>query len=128
MNKTLIGLLGVAILIVGFLYFSGMSVTPFGAAPSGLATTIATSGPIAVDTTQITVIATSTNCTTRQLSTNNSAIKLTIGDADGDVPTGTNGIWQAASSTVVYDSGQWGCGALKVYSYVAQTINATETR
>lgn len=102
--------------------------TAQGAAPSGLYSTVATSGPILVSTTASTVIATSTSCAARIISTNNSAVKLTFGDADGDVPTGTNGIWQAASTTEAYDGGIFGCGAVKIYSYVAQTVNATETQ
>lgn len=102
--------------------------TAQGSAPSGLPATVATSGPLAITTASQTIIATSTDCAARIVSTNNQPLKLTFGDADGDTPTGTNGIWQGASTTVSYDGGLYGCGAVKAFSYAAQTIYAVETR
>jgi len=100
----------------------------FASAPSGLSTTIATSSKLAVSATPFVAIATSTNCAARIISTTGAEIRLTFTELTGDTPSGTKGYSQAASTTVVYDGGQFGCGAVKVYSFGNSTIEATETR
>ena len=100
----------------------------YSAAPSGLQATVATTSNIAVTTTQKLVFATST-CAARIVSTKASAITITFSDnPTAIVPTGAVGHVQAASTTVVYDSGLYGCGALRIYSYVTDTITVAETR
>lgn len=96
-------------------------------APSGLPATVATSSPIAVTNTQLLVFATST-CAARIIGTGVNGIMITFTDAQGFVPTATQGFWQAASTTVAYDSGQYGCGAVRIYSSVAQTLWVSESR
>lgn len=68
------------------------------------------------------VFATSTGCINRKITTQNSAIRLTI---DGSIPTGQYGLWQSASTTVDYDNGANGCGAINAYSYASSTLTAT---
>jgi energy-coupling factor transporter transmembrane protein EcfT len=98
-------------------------------APSGLSSTVATSSKLAVSTAATTVIATSTNvCASRIIGTTGTPIMVIVGDETGLVPSGTLGLPQAASTTVVYDGGQFGCGAIKVYAFAATTIHVTETR
>lgn len=96
-------------------------------APSGLPATVATTSPAAVSTTVIPLFATS-SCSSRIITTYVSPVMLTFSDYAGQVPTGTFGHLQAASTTVAYDSGLYGCGLVKAYSFAAQTITTTETR
>ncbi len=96
-------------------------------APAGIPASVATTSPAIVGTTASTIFATST-CTARIISTQASPIMLTFGDNQGATPTGGYGNWQAASTTVAYDSGLYGCGAVKAYSYTASTLTLTETR
>ena len=97
-------------------------------APSGLPATVATSSNPTVTTTASLVIATSTACSARIVTTVASPIMLTFSDNQGKVPTGTYGHLQPASTTVAYDSGQYGCGAVRIYSFVSSAITVTETR
>lgn len=53
---------------------------------------------------------------------------LTFSDYAGQTPTGLYGHLQAASTTVAYDSGLYGCGLMKVYSFATQQITVSETR
>lgn len=96
-------------------------------APSGLQATVATSTELAVSGTASTLISTST-CSARIISTRGNAIMLTFSDYANHTPTATFGHLQSASTTVVYDSGQYGCGKVKAYSYGTETITVTETR
>lgn len=99
-------------------------------APSGLPATVATSSNPSVTTSAtVAIAATSTNCAARIISTTGATgIMLTFADITGENPSATVGHWQAASTTVVYDSGLFGCGAVKAYSGVTQTLKVTETR
>lgn len=97
-------------------------------APSGLPAVIATSSNPTVTSTAALVFATSSTCSARIVSTTNTGIMLTFGDNQGKRPTGAYGHWQAASTTVAYDSGLYGCDAVFVYSSASQAISVTETR
>lgn len=88
---------------------------------------IATTSQAAVTSTASTIIATS-SCSSRIISTVASPIMLTFTDNQGAIPTGVFGHIQAASTTVVYDAGLYGCGAVKAYSFTAATITVAETR
>lgn len=88
---------------------------------------VATTSPAAVSATASTVFATST-CTSRVISTQAVPIMVTYSDNQGRTPSATLGHFQAASTTVVYDAGLYGCDAFKVYSFGAQTITVTEAR
>jgi hypothetical protein len=93
-------------------------------APAGLGATIASSTLETVSTTATIVAATSTiDCAARIITTSgNSAVMLTFTQQNGDTPTGSNGVWQAASTTVAYDSGLYGCNAISAYSYSSQFV------
>lgn len=116
--------MGVAILFAGW-----YGIRPaFGSAPSGLPATYSTSSKITlVANTAQTIFATST-CSARIISASSTVLFLTFTDARGDSPTGNNGIRQPANTTVAYDSGQYGCGAVKVLSLTADGINIMETQ
>lgn len=91
----------------------------------GLQATVATSSNPAVDTTARILFASST-CAARVVTTYASPVMLTFADR-GLAPTATYGHLQAASTTVAYDSGQFGCGQVKVYSFTAQSITVSES-
>lgn len=109
-------------------YLIGASVSKVNAmAPSGLPASIATTSPAAVSTTASTIFATST-CAARIISTTASPVMLTFSENQSVVPTALFGVLQAASTTVAYDSGQYGCGAVQVYAFVAGNITVSESR
>jgi hypothetical protein len=129
LSITKIAVVASALLLAGTaLYFFVGVPRALSSAPSGLPATVATTSPAAVSTTQSLVIGTSSACASRVISTKASAIMLTFSDAQGQVPTGTYGFVQAASTTVAYDSGLYGCGAVRAYSFASDTITVTETR
>lgn len=97
------------------------------AAPSGLPATVATSSSQIVITSAPIIFATST-CAARIITVNAGGnIMLTFSDMLGQTPTATFGRFQAASTTVEYDSGIYGCGSVKAYGS-GVTITTTETR
>lgn len=96
-------------------------------APSGLIATMASTSNPVVTTTPSLVIATST-CTARVISTTASPIMITFTDNQGKVPSATFGFLQPASTTVVYDGGQYGCGAVRIYSFVSGAITVADSR
>lgn len=90
--------------------------------------TIATSTTDTVGTTALRVIATST-CAARIISTGGtSGVMLTFSDIQGAVPSGTVGLWQAASTTVAYPASQYGCGAVRAYAGVSTLLNVVDAR
>ncbi len=97
-------------------------------APSGLPATIATTSVQTVGTTARLLFATST-CATRVISTRAQPMMLSFSDNQGFIPTAINGHLQAASTTVAYDSGQYGCNAVRVISGtpISDTITVSES-
>jgi hypothetical protein len=96
-------------------------------APSGLPAVVATSSLMTISSTASLIEGTST-CSARIITTNTAPISITFSDKLGYVPSATYGHLQLGSTTVAYDSGQYGCGALRVYSYAgAGTITYTNT-
>lgn len=62
-------------------------------------------------------------CASRIVSTKANAVMVGFGTTS----TATNGFWQAASTTQVYPSNQFGCGAVNIYGLVSSTtINIAE--
>lgn len=118
-----------AVMLAG-LFISFMAHDASASAPSGLPATIATTSNPTVNTTAALVFATSTNqsCAARIITTYASPIMLTFSQNQGKIPTGTFGHLQPASTTVAYDSGQYGCNAVYIYSFVSQAITVSESR
>lgn len=88
----------------------------YGQSTSGLSATVATTTlSRTIGTSQSLLVASST-CTSRVISTTNGAVYLTFSDIQGIVPTATTGHLQLGSTTVVYDSGLYGCGAIRAIS------------
>lgn len=100
-----------------------------GSSYPGLPASIATTSPAAVSTSQSLIFGTtSPNCSSRIITTLSSAIMLTFSDKPGVTPSATVGHLQAASTTQVYDSGLYGCDAVRAYSFSSQTITVSEAR
>lgn len=117
-----------ALVIVGYTVVTARKSFKAGEAQSGLQATVASTSAQVVGTTQRLLVATST-CAARIISTRTQPMMLSFGDNQGFVPTATTGILQAASTTVAYDSGLFGCGAMRVISgtVTSDTIVVTET-
>lgn len=100
----------------------------FGAAPLGVVSQIATSSTISVGPQVATTIFTNTySCTSRVISTVSQPIMISF--SSDITPTGVTGHLQAASTTIAYDSGIYGCGQVSVYGYGASTtITKSEFR
>lgn len=96
-------------------------------APSGLSATASTSPYVLPSRTATTLIGTTT-CAARVVSTTDKQVMLTFTDALNESPTGTYGHMQLASTTVVYDGGQYGCGKVKVWADAATNITFTDSR
>lgn len=128
MTNTFNRIISLAI-ILGMIALTAMLLTQksFGSAPAGLATSVASTTSQAVSTTARLLVATST-CDARVITSRAQPLMLTFSDYNGATPTATFGHLQSASTTVVYDSGQYGCGAVKVYAYGTDSITVTETR
>lgn len=120
------GALASFILLVGFVML-GDTFKASAEAPSGLPATVATSSSPTVGTTASLIFATST-CAARTITTVASPVMLTFSDNQGRVPTAISGHLQAASTTVTYDSGQFGCDAVRAYGFVSSAITITESR
>lgn len=116
----------VSAILAAILFYSLMPV--FAAAPSGLPSSVATSSNRTWTAASEVAFATTTNCASRIIGTRGDAIRIVFSDINGETPSASVGFPQAASTTVVYDSGLYGCGQVKIYSYAAQVINLAETR
>ena len=127
-----------ALLLIG--YASGLYVKLAGAsAPSGLPTTFATTSTASVGphkpnvaSSTVTVFGARTNCSSRVISTFGSPILLMFSESmissTTANPTASYGVLQLASTTVVYDSGQYGCGFVSGYGHSTTSITVLEFR
>ncbi len=127
MSTPLTRIIGLGI-VIGFIILTALFITQksYGSAPSGLMARVATTTNPTVSTTAVTVFATST-CSSRTITTSGQPIMITFSDYNGATPTGSFGHLQAASTTVAYDSGQYGCGLTKIYSFASQVLTVTES-
>lgn len=124
-TKTFV-IIGLAAFILG-IFLSAPS-KQYGAAVMGLSARLATSSNVTVSTSVGGNIFATSSCAVRIISTGNSGIMLTFSDITGESPSASVGHWQGPSTTVAYDGGQYGCGAVKAYSGVSQTLKVSETR
>lgn len=112
---------------LGLLFANSYANLAGASAPSGLPATIASSSSYSLTTTASTLFATS-SCSARIVTTQASPIMLTFSDYSNQTPTAMYGHLQAASTTVAYDSGLYGCGLVKVYSFTTATTTVSESR
>ncbi len=129
MTKTLkaSGIAVLAVLVIGLILSIYNLAPSFSSAPDGIPATVATTSAPTVGTTAVRVFATST-CAARIITTYASPVMLTFTDLNGDVPSAILGHLQPASTTVSYDSGQYGCNAVRAFSFVADDIWVSESR
>ena len=120
----ILGIVAICFVIYGSV---GVNKSKFGSASSGLPSSIATSSNPTVGTTAVLLFATST-CASRVITTVASPVMLTFSDNQGKVPTAVYGHLQGASTTVVYDSGLYGCDAVRAYGFVSSAISVSESR
>ena len=125
------GGIGAILILAMILLFNSRGVPKtLGSAPSGLNASVATSSQAGVSATVTTLVATSTNCAARIITTVAQPIRLSFGSPQQPIlePSGTLGHLQAASTTVTYDGGIWGCGLIRVFGYgnATLTISVTE--
>ena len=130
-----------AVLVVSFMVVSAVgfwvlqTLQTEAGAPSGLPTSMATSSTVAMgQATVSTLFATSTYCTSRVIGTVADAIIIQFSPGIGGV-YGTSslqngfGYVQAASTTVAYDAGLYGCGAWIARGNTGSTtLNISEFR
>jgi hypothetical protein len=128
-----------AIAILGLFAFAFVQEAKIAnaSAPSGLSATVATTslqdvGPNLYSSTtpRVIVIANHPQCAARIITTGANPILLGFNATFNGTttPSGTSGVYQAASTTVAYDSGIYGCGQITAYGYTATTaITITET-
>lgn len=126
LNKTLVLAALLLLAFGGVFYVLGSEARTTGAsAYPGGETVIATTTNLSMAAvTPLLMIATSSGCTARTIGTGSSAIQLSFGSTTP--PTGLVGFPQAASTTVTYDSGQFGCGAVYGFSFIAQTVKVQD--
>jgi hypothetical protein len=128
LTKTLITVLVIVALSV-VAVVTQTAFTAQGAAPSGLPAVVGTSTTQhLVAATPTLVFPTSTNCAARVITTASSSIQISFSDKQSLVPGVTAGHMQAGSTTVAYDSGLYGCDAVRIYSWTAQKITIQESR
>lgn len=123
-----------AVLFIGVLlwaYVSGLHTNvSVGSAPMGLAATVGSSSVYALAASTAASIVATSSCTARIITTSGATggMMLTFGDYAAQTPTATFGHYQAASTTVAYDGGIYGCGLVKAFSFAAQTITVSDVR
>lgn len=117
----------VLILVVALSLNQNLQVAQGGAFPGGR-TQLASSTNFAVTGGAVSVLTATSSCTSRVVSTESQGIRITFGDRAGNTPSATQGHWQAASTTVVYDAETTGCDLWRVYPNGTQNITITEFR
>ena len=98
-----------------------------GSAATLSTATTTTVGPQA----NTTIFSKTTSCTSRIITTNFTAIFFTTGDVTGFGSTtlaNGNGLTQAASTTVAYDSGIYGCGRWTAEAVASTSITIVENQ
>jgi hypothetical protein len=94
----------------------------------GLQSTVATSSTRGTTAATVQLLfATSTSCSSRIIGTQLGAVNLTMSDHRGLRPTVSSGLRHATSTTIAYDAELYGCGAVYVYPYTADTLTLVET-
>ena len=135
-NKASLKVAGILLALVAAI-LGNVSPVKLGGAPSGLASTVASTSILAVGPQQnLVLFAETSNCAARVVSTVAKPIMLSFGSsptaAVSDATTTVSAIrghLQSASTTVTYDAGQYGCGYVGVYGHDASsTITISEFR
>lgn len=124
-DTVIISFLLTSIVLSGWALLSSKSPVLGSAAP-GVAATIASSTAATVPVNASTVLVATSSCVARIISTGQTTAMLTFDDRFA--PTGSFGAYQAASTTVVYGAGDYGCGQVKAWTSVTGIITVTDVR
>lgn len=124
-KKIIISLIIALTLLLGIEILSRRN---FGQATPGLQAKVATTTlSRTIGTSQSLLVASST-CVNRIITTaggSGGGIYLTFSDIQGIVPTATTGHFQAGSTTVAYDSGLYGCDAVRAISATGANVTVS---
>lgn len=126
--------LSIAFLAIAFFALSfNLTSSVHASAPSGLPATQAIATTTVIGPQNNVTVLSSDNCSARIISTVGTPIQLLMADpTNGDLSSttlnGKNGLVQAASTTVIYDSGVFGCGKIIGYAAASTTITVIDTR
>jgi len=122
------GLLVLMAIALGFI-FGNLTQIPsaLGEAFTGSISQIdtATTTTVGPDTI-VTIFSKGTECDARVVTTSDAAVRLGFGTVTGFTVSATAGHIQAASTTVVYDSGLYGCGNVTAYGWSSTTLTVSE--
>lgn len=122
-----------AVLVAGFTLYMVVPGLAFGSAPPGTPSTQRTATTTEVGPQQTkTLFAANAFCASRIIRTQGEPVYISFADpTNGDVASTTLawnvGFFQAASTTVAYDSGLYGCGRMTVKALASTTITSAET-
>lgn len=124
-NEYKIGLV-LLVLIAAYLGYASLRVGPvsLGQAPSGSPALVASTTGFSLTSGIVTRITSTSTCTSRVVTTGVNGVGLSFGRPS---LADSVGHWQAASTTVVYDSGLYGCGSFEARANGATNLVVTET-
>lgn len=123
MNKIEAFIIGLAILFTGFTFYIVTQNKVLGSSniTQGIVPKVATSSTIQVGPQNVvTVVPANTACVSRTISTLSQTIMLSFSSTL--VPSASQGLLQATSTTVAYDNGAYGCGAVTAFATASTTI------
>lgn len=127
-NTTLL-LLATAFLIAlcAVFYFTTTSQV-FAGSPPGIPAVVATSSNPSLPAGGSTLVFATSTCSARVIAASSSPLMISFSDIQGQIPSVLTGIQQLASTTVLYDSERYGCGAVRIWSKTADIIGVMESR
>lgn len=123
--KFLSALAALTLIVLGSIVISVLNPRPTAASTLAFAVPkVATSSLVVVGPQSVnTVAATSSNCVTRIVGTVGTAIQLSF--SQNINPTATVGHVQGASTSIPYNNGDYGCGAITGYAAASTSITIT---
>jgi len=133
-KKLIISILLVIILAAAVAFYTGekREKGKLGAAPGGMSAVVASSTyKVAIGAGSVaTVFSANRDCASRVISTAETPIMLYFATSSSTAlhanPSAVFGHWQAASTTVNYDGGTYGCPEVRAYAPSATTISVAE--
>src|SRR3990167_1586223 len=126
-TKAVLALIITSVLFAGFLFVLSAINQAGASAPSGLPATIATTSTVEIGPQLNKVLFATSTCAARIVSTATSTASFQFTGALGTTSlTSSVGHQQAASTTVVYDSGVYGCGVMTGFAYSSSTVTISE--
>lgn len=126
MNITIKNIIAIAITLAAiFVVLANVGGNKSVGALPNLQSLIATSSTVAVGPQEVkTIFSERSLCAARIVTAVASPLMLSFDSVLE--PTGIRGVLQGASTTVSYESDQFGCGAVKAYAFSSTTISVTD--